>query len=82
MGHPRNAITFSRTSSDEARIYRAGQGGNEYVGDVFAYDDTLRSGARVFEIHLYDDARGPRRVHDRSLVRETAQKMVDTLPWR
>ena len=82
MGHPANAISFSRTSSDEARILCAGPNGNEHVGDVFAYDDTLRSGARVFEIHLYDDARGPRRVRDRSLVRATAQRMVDTLPWR
>ena len=81
MGHPATAIRFARTSSDEARIY-AGPDGNDYVGDVFAYDDTLRSGARTYEIHLYDDARGPRRVHDRSLVRATAQRMVETLWWR
>ena len=81
MGHPATAIRFACTSSDEARIY-AGPDANDYVGDVFAYDDTLRSGARVFEIHLYDDVRGPRRVHDRSLVRATAQRMVDTLWWR
>ena len=78
MGHPRNAITFSRIDAESSRIHA----GSDYVGDVFAYDDTLRSGARVFEIHLYDDARGPRRVHDRSLVRATAQRMVDTLWWR
>ncbi len=82
MGHPRNIIRFSRTSSDEARIYCAGPNGDDYVGDVYAYDDTLRHGARVFEIHLIDDSRGPRRVHDRSLVRATAQRMVDTLWWR
>ena len=78
MGHPGNAVRFSRTDAESSRIYA----GSDYVGDVFAYDDTLREGARVFEIHLYDDARGPRRVHDRSLVRATAQRMVDTLWWR
>ena len=81
MGHPSTAISFSRTSPEESRIY-AGQGGGDYVGDVFAYDDTFRENARVYEIHLIEDSRGPRRVHDRSKVRETAQRMVDTLWWR
>ena len=78
MGHPANAISFSRTDAESSRIYA----GSDYVGDVFAYDDTLRHGARVFEIHLESDHRGPRRVHDRALVRATAQRMVDTLWWR
>ena len=78
MGHPATAIRFSRTSPEESRIYV----GKDYVGDVFAYDDTLREGARVYEIHLESDHRGPRRLHDRSRVRETAQRMVDTLWWR
>ena len=78
MSCPDSTIRFSRTSDDESRIYL----GDSYVGDVYAYDDTFRPGARVFEIHLDEDWRGPRRVHDRSRVRETAQRMVDTLPWR
>ena len=78
MGHPANPIRFSRIDAESSRIYA----GSDYVGDVFAYDDSLRSGTRVFEIHLESDHRGPRRVHDRSLVRETAQRMVDTLWWR
>ena len=82
MGHPANTIRFSRTGSDEARIYCAGPNGDDHVGDVFAYDDILRKNVRVYEVHLFEDARGPRRVHDRSLVRETAQRMVDTLWWR
>ena len=82
MGHPANTIKFSRTSSDEARIYCAGQGGNDYIGDVYADDDILRPGRRIYTIVLESDHRGPRRVHDRSLVRATAQRMVDTLWWR
>ena len=67
-----------KSRARDLRIYL----GDSYVGDVYAYDDTFRAGARVFEIHLDEDWRGPRRVHDRSLVRKTAQRMVDTLPWR
>ena len=78
MGHPSTAISFSRTSPEESRIYL----GDRYMGDVFAYDDMCRPGTRVFEIHLDEDRRGPHRVHDRSKVRETAQRMVDTLWWR
>ena len=73
-----STVRFSRTTREEARIYV----GNDYVGDVFAYDDLLSPEKRVFEIHLVDDYRGPRRLHDRSRVRETVQRMVDTLPWR
>ncbi len=78
MSCPDSIIRFVRTSDEESKILA----GDDYVGDVFAYDDILQPNARVFEIHLYDDWRGPRRVRDRSLVRKTAQRMVDTLPWR
>ncbi len=78
MSCPESTIRFSRTSDDESRIYV----GDSYVGDVCAYDDILRPGRRCYVLHLDNDWRGPRRVHDRSLVRETAQRMVDTLPWR
>ena len=78
MGHPANTIRFSRIDADSSKILA----NDEYVGDVFAYDDILRKGHRVFVLHLDEDPRGPRRVHDRSLVRATAQRMVDTLWWR
>ena len=74
-----NTISFSRTASDESRILSAD---GEHLGDVYAYDDTLNGDARVFEIHLVEDWRGPVRLHERAKVRETAQRMVDTLPWR
>ena len=78
MGHPATAIRFCRTDADSSRILA----NDEYVGDVYADDDILRPGHRIFSVHLFDDARGPRPVHDRSLVRATAQHMLDTLPWR
>ena len=36
---------------------------------------------RTAEIPQFYAAIDTRRVHDRSRVRETAQRMVDTLPW-
>ena len=78
MSCPDSVIRFVRTSDDEAQIFAKGQ----CVGDVYADDDILHPGKRIYSVHLFDDARGPRRVRDRSRVRETAQRMVDTLPWR
>ena len=78
MSCPDSTIRFVRTSDDEAKI----MAGSDYVGDVYADDDILRPNKRIYTIHLADDWRGPRRVRDRSLVRKTAQRMVDTLPWR
>ncbi|MDE0616094.1 MAG: hypothetical protein OXH87_00735 [Rhodospirillaceae bacterium] len=74
-----NTISFSRTASDESRILSAD---GAHLGDVYAYDDTLSPGRRVYEVHLVEDWRGPVRLHERAKVRETAQRMVDTLPWR
>ncbi len=78
MSCPDSTIRFVRTSDEEAQIVVNGR----CVGDVYADDDILQPGKRVFTIHLPEDVRGPRRVHDRNLVRKTAQRMVDTLPWR
>ena len=78
MSCPDSIIRFVRTSDEESQIIVNGK----CVGDVYADDDILRPGKRIFTIHLDFDWRGPRRVHDRSRVRETAQRMVDTLPWR
>ena len=79
MSCPDSIIRFVRTSDEEAQILVRGK----CVGEVCAYDDILQPGKRrVYVISLDDDWRGPRRVDDRSRVRETAQRMVDTLPWR
>ena len=78
MSCPESIIRFVRTSDDEAQIVVNGR----CVGDVYADDDILQPGKRIYTVHLFEDMRGPRRVRDRSLVRKTAQRMVDTLPWR
>ena len=70
-------LTFKRTSPDEARIYQ----GNEYVGDVYRMRDILSPGKTYFEIHLEDDPRGPARIHDRSRIREVAERLVHTHPY-
>ena len=78
MSCPDSIIRFVRTSDEEAQITVGGK----CVGDVYADDNILQPGTRIYTVHLFEDARGPRRVRDRSLVRKTAQRMVDTLPWR
>ncbi len=69
-------ITFKRIAPDESRIYSDG----DHVGDVYAHDDILHAGRRLFIIHLDEDPRGPRRVHERHRVRELAQHLVDSHP--
>ena len=70
-------IEFRRVAPDESRIYQDG----DHVGDVYAHDDILHPGRRVFIVHLAEDPRGPRRVRERRRVREVAQRMVDTHPF-
>ena len=73
-----SAIAFRRIAPDESRIYQDG----DHVGDVCAFDDPLRAGARCFVVHLDEDPRGPVRVHDRSRVREvTAQRILSHPLW-
>jgi len=54
-------VTLNPIASDESRIYDAD--GN-HVGDVYAQDDILNPGARVYVVHLSEDPRGFVRVHD------------------
>ena len=69
-------IQLKRVAPDESRIFHDG----DHVGDVYAHDDILRAGRRIFIIHLDEDPRGPRRVHERHRVREVAQQLVDSHP--
>ena len=69
-------ITFRRIGEDEARILADG----ECVGDLCRHPDILDPGAVYYVIHLIEDPRGFRRVHDRSRIREVAQSMVDSHP--
>ena len=70
------AITFKRSSPDEARIYQD----EDHVGDVYRLRDILDPARTYFEIHLSEDPRGPVRVRDRSRIRAVAQELVDTHP--
>ena len=48
------SIRFKRISPEESRIYSSD---GDYVGDVYAHDDILNPGARVFLILLDEDPR-------------------------
>lgn len=68
-------IVFKRVSPHESRIYQDG----DCVGDVYRQDDILKPGYH-YVIHLFEDWRGPKRVHERTRIRQVAQRMVDTHP--
>ena len=69
-------ITFKQITPHESRIYAGG----EYVGDVYRRDDILAPGQVFYVVHLDEDPRGPRRVHERRHIRDVAQHLVDTHP--
>ncbi len=69
-------ITFKRITPRHSRIYDAA----DCVGNVYRHRDILNPGRHYYVVHLDEDYRGPVRVHDRSRIRETAQRLVDTHP--
>jgi len=71
------SVTFKRLTPRESRIYDAD---GDHVGDVYRQDDILAPGSVYYVVHLHEDPRGPRRVHERHRVRETAQRLVDSHP--
>ena len=71
-----NDIVFKRVAPDESRIYLDG----DHVGDVYAHDDILHPGRRVFVIHLGEDPRGPVRVRDRARIREVVRQRLHSHP--
>ena len=70
-------ITFMRISPEESRIYQ----GDDYVGDVYRQDDILNPGGHYYIVHLDEDYRGPKRVHQRHHIREIAQRLLDSHPF-
>ena len=70
-------ITFKRIAPDESRIYDAD---GEYVGDVYAHDDILNPGVRVYIVSLDEDPRGWTFVHDRARVRHVTEQRIRTHP--
>ena len=69
-------VTFKRITPHESRIYSDG----DHVGDVYRQDDILAPGRVYYVVHVHEDPRGPRRVLDRSRIRQTAQRLVDSHP--
>ncbi len=72
-------VTFRRVRSDEARIHDAD---GDCVGDVFAHDDILHPGRRIYLVLLEDDPRGWATVRDRDRIREVASQRLLTHPYR
>ncbi len=69
-------VTFKRLTPRESRIYADG----DHVGDVYRQDDILAPGRVFYVVHLHEDPRGPRRVHQRRRIRDVAQRLVDSHP--
>ncbi|MYE03185.1 MAG: hypothetical protein F4Y03_18305 [Alphaproteobacteria bacterium] len=73
-----DTITFRRVTPHESRIYAGG----EFVGNVYRRDDILAPGHVFYVVHLDEDPRGPRRVHERHRIREVTRRLVDSHPLR
>ena len=71
-----DTITFRRVTPHESRIYDGG----EFVGNVYRRDDILAPGLVFYVVHLDEDPRGPRRVHERRRIHEVARRLVDSHP--
>ena len=71
------SVTFKRLTPHESRIYDAD---GDHVGDVYRQDDILAPGRVYYVVHLHEDPRGPRRVHERHRVRQVAQSLLDSHP--
>ena len=72
-----DSITFKRITPHESRIYDTV---GDHIGDVYRQDDILAPGRVYYVVHLHEDPRGPRRVHDRSRIRETARRLLASHP--
>ncbi len=76
MGRYRTDLSFKLAAPDEVRIYRDGQ----HVGDIFKDEDILAPGQFHYLIWLAEDWRGWKRVTERSELRETVERWVETHP--
>ncbi len=71
-----DTVTFRRITPRESRIYADG----EHVGDVCRQDDILVPGQVFYVLHIHEDPRGPRRVHERHRIREVAEDLLGSHP--
>ena len=69
-------ISFERTTGNEARILCD----DDWIGDLLRHRDVLKPGSHYYIVHLFDDPRGPIRVHDRSRIREATETRAASLP--
>ena len=67
-------IRFKKTLPDHAHIYH----GQELVGELTRQPDCLVPGSFFYVVHLFDDRRGPLRVHDRKRILEVAEQRIRT----
>ena len=67
-------IHFKRTLPDHAHIYHD----QELVGELTKQTDLLKHGSFFYVVHMFDDRRGPIRVHDRNRVLEVAEQRIRT----
>ena len=72
-----DSVTFKRVTPTESRIYDAD---GEHVGDVYRQDDILAPGQVFYVVHLFEDPRGFRRVHERHRIREVAEDLLASHP--
>ncbi len=70
-------VAFARLTPDESRIYAYG----DHVGNVYRHRDILAPDRGYYVVHLYEDPRGPRRVHDRRCIRDFAQRLFESHPF-
>ena len=67
-------IRFKQTVSDHAHMYHS----QELVGELTRQPDVLKPGSWFYVIHLFDDVRGPIRIHDRKRIHEVAEQRIRT----
>lgn len=66
-------IEFRNAGPDQCAIRLAG----ERLGDVFRLCDIFEDPDKcLYQIHFYDDYRGPRTVHHKRDIRRTAADMI------
>ena len=70
-------IAFKRTGEDEALIMADG----ETVGYLYRQSDMLGGGVS-YVVHLDEDPRGFRRIHERGRICEVVTSMVETHPFQ
>ena len=67
-------IHFKRTLPDHAHMYHD----QELVGELTKQPDLLNAGSFFYVVHLFNDRRGPIRIHNRNRILEVAEQRIRT----